>query len=406
MVYTKILLDKRRKKDSGIYTVKFRLTFNREQKYYLTGIRMSEIDFEETMKPYPAKNYRNSRVQLDHLELKIKTIIATLEVFSFRLFEEKFYQSKQASKTIYDLYDKIIADKTNEGKISTALNYQCSMNSLKKFEPKLSFVDITPKFLAQYEKHLLSEDKSISTVGIYLRPLRAVLNEAIANNYISKELYPFGRKKYIIPESKNTKRALEKKDFKKIVEYEPPDPYGYEARGKDFWLLSYLLQGINPKDLLLLKKSDIDGDFIKFTRQKTKDTIRKAPIEITAPLLPEAKQIINKWKYDNSDSPFLFGFISTDMSPVDVYKTVQQFVKMVNKHMKKIAEGLDIQKKVTCYTARFQFSKTLIDANVSVEFLRQCLGHQSSHTTIRYIGSFEGIAKYEIAQKHLLNFDS
>jgi integrase len=219
------------------------------------------------------------------------------------------------------------------------------------------------------------------------------------------ENYPFGLKKYVIPESRNIKKALSKDDFKKLVQYQPQDGFSFEARAKDFWLLSYLCQGMNPKDLLLLKKDDIDDGFIKFIRQKTKDTVRSGFTEIVVPLLPESKRIIDKWKNKDKSNPFLFDFINEAMTPLEVYKTVQQFVKNTNKHMASIAKNEGVDKKVTCYVARFQFTKSMIDADVSLEYLRQCLGHQNAATTQRYIGSFENVKKYEIANKHLLNFD-
>lgn len=62
----------------------------------------------------------------------------------------------------------------SNGQISTAINSRCSIKSLQCFYPKLSFIDITPDILKKYEAHMLSNNKSISTIGIYLRPLKAI----------------------------------------------------------------------------------------------------------------------------------------------------------------------------------------------------------------------------------------
>lgn len=404
MVYIKLILDTRRKKPTGIYAIKLRITFNREQKYYLTGYQVSEFDFKEVVKDVPPKRLQELKVQLNHIELKARNALSLLETFSFMSFEAKFYESKKASISIYDLFQEIVIDKIEQGKISTAYNYKWSMNSLKLFAPKLSYIDVTPKFLKSYEKHLLQEGKSISTVGIYMRPLRAIINEAISNKYLQRDYYPFGLKKYIIPESRNIKKALAKEDFKKIVQYTPLLEYSYEARSKDFWLLSYLCQGMNMKDLLSLRNENVEQDFIKFIRAKTRDTIRRNITAITVPLLPEIKQIMEKWKGEG-DSTYLFPFLREDMTALEIYKTVQQFVKVTNKHMKLIAEKVGVQKKVTTYVARYQFTKAMIDAGVNLEYLRQCLGHQDFSTTKRYVGSFDLEFKHEIASRHLLNFE-
>lgn len=405
MVYVKFFLETRRKRLSGIYPVKLRITSNRIQKYYLTGYSATENDFEEVMKEVPPKKLQSLKVQLNHIELKAKTVISKLEAFSFRSFEEKFYENQKASRSIYELFIDVINEKMTLGKISTAINYRCSMKSLQLFAPNLSFIDVTPKFLKCYEKQLLLEKKSISTIGIYLRPLRAIINEAISNKYLPRDNYPFGLKKYVIPESRNIKKALTKEDFKKIINYTPLLKTSYEARSINFWVLSYLCQGMNMKDLLLLKRENIEEDFIRFIREKTKDTVRRNIMEITVPLLPEIKEIIGRWESSDADSKYVFDLIKEEMSPVQVYKKIQQFVKVTNKHMSQIAAQVGIQKRVTCYVARYQFTKAMIDADMTLEYLRQCLGHQNFATTQRYIGSFENNRKYEIASKHLLNFD-
>jgi integrase/recombinase XerD len=56
---------------------------------------------------------------------------------------------------------------------------------------------------------VIADGKSITTVGIYNRTLRAIFNDAIAEEVISREnYYPFGNRKYKIPASRNVKKAL------------------------------------------------------------------------------------------------------------------------------------------------------------------------------------------------------
>ena len=90
MVYTKLILDTRKKTASSEFSIKLRLTYNREQKYFLTGYKLSENDFAEVMKSVPPKKFKDLRIQLDHIDLKAKSVISKLDYFSFILFEEKF----------------------------------------------------------------------------------------------------------------------------------------------------------------------------------------------------------------------------------------------------------------------------------------------------------------------------
>jgi integrase/recombinase XerD len=64
-------------------------------------------------------------------------------------------------------------------------------------------------------------DNSLTTVGFYLRSLRAIFNIAIDERIISSDDYPFGRRKYVIPGGSNIKKALKKEELKKIIKYYP-----------------------------------------------------------------------------------------------------------------------------------------------------------------------------------------
>jgi integrase/recombinase XerD len=94
--------------------------------------------------------------------------------------------------------------------------------------------------------------------------LRAIFNKAIAENEIRTDIYPFGNKKYKIPASKNTKKALSKEQLKKLLEYVPKNEFQKKARS--FWFFSYSCNGMNIKDIALLKFKDIQEGAVRFYR--------------------------------------------------------------------------------------------------------------------------------------------
>ena len=70
---------------------------------------------------------------------------------------------------------------------------------------------------------------------MYLRPLRTIFNEAIKDGVIKKEkCYPFGRRQYKIPASKNTKKALEFKEIKNIYYYKCDPKNESEQKAKEW----------------------------------------------------------------------------------------------------------------------------------------------------------------------------
>lgn len=69
---------------------------------------------------------------------------------------------------------------------------------------------------------MLEQEYSKTTVGIYTRCLRAMFNEAIFQGIIKRDkCYPFGRRKYQCPSSRNIQKALTLDDIGKIYYYEP-----------------------------------------------------------------------------------------------------------------------------------------------------------------------------------------
>src|SRR5690606_17208599 len=102
---------------------------------------------------------------------------------------------------------------------------------------RLEFKDITSQWLTEYEDNLIKNGKSKTTVGMYLRPLRAIFNTAISNNTIKADLYPFGKRKYTIPTPKGVKKALPKEDLKTLFNGTPKTPE--QQKAKDFWFFSY-----------------------------------------------------------------------------------------------------------------------------------------------------------------------
>ena len=99
---------------------------------------------------------------------------------------------------------------------------------------------------------------------------------------ITKEFYPFGKRKYEIPASRNTKKALCLHDIAAIYNYKA-EPGSTTERMKDYWMFIYYCNGINVKDMCRLRYKNMQDDFLAFQRSKTENTKRVQP-EIRVPL--------------------------------------------------------------------------------------------------------------------------
>jgi integrase/recombinase XerD len=403
---TAIVLDTRRPVLTGKYPLKLRVTFNRKQRYFPCDVYLSVEEFEKVMAKSPKGAAKDLSLKLNALEQKAALTIDTLTVFDFETFSKRLYSEQMVREDVYAYYDKMIAGYNDRDQLGTSANYTASLVSLKKFKPKLSFFEITVDFLRNYEKWLLDDGKSVTTVGIYLRPLRSVINHAISDGTLSKDFnYPFGSKsknKYQIPKTRNIKKALSKQDIQILFGFQP-EKGGWEEKALDFWKFSYLSNGMNMKDIANLRYKDIDGEYIRFVRAKTANT-NSIITPISVYLTDDLKRVIKKWGNKSKKQDSLIFPIIRATDPLSRQKElIQQFLKMVNKYMEQIRLKLKIEKQITLMTARHSFSTVLKRSGVAIQQISEALGHQSINTTKSYLDSFEDDVKKEMA-KALTNF--
>lgn len=393
--FISICLDQRRLRSDGTYPVRLRVFTQspRKQKLYVTDFNYTEKDFENVwLTSSPKEKYKEGRLQLQALEVFSNKTADSLLHFTFEAFEKKYLRSSNNKDTI----DASFSDYANElrkfGRIGTAVSYECAQSSLNKFYKNAKFTDITPDLLNKYEKWMLNKGNSVTTVGIYLRSLRTLFNNLIAEGTLSKECYPFGKRKYEIPTGNNIKKALSINDIASIYYHKANDT---EARSKAFWLFMYLCNGINVKDMCLLKYGNIKGDILEFERAKTTRTKRKVePIRVS--LNEDAIKIIKKWgNIKKDDANYIFPILTKGLSPERERQLIQQLTQVINCHMKSIAKYLKITSDVTTYAARHSFATILQRSGASTEFISEALGHSNVKTTQNYLAGFEDETKKE-----------
>jgi integrase/recombinase XerD len=262
MITAKVLVYKNNKDLSKPCPFKLRITERSISKYFpiiihskfnnqpIVGMIPAEFDRIKSAKRRGIDE-KNFFEEITEIENKAVGIIKKMPVFSFEKFEAIMFKEKGFGKSVSELYKIVIEELYADDRIGTAMSYNCSLVSLMKFNngKDFKFSDITTTFLKRYENQITRiEGKSITTVGIYLRALKAVYNRAISEGIIDKSVYPFGEKKYNIPTGKNIKKALKPSDIALIWNYRSTDVNKIKAR--DFWIFSYLCNGMNIKDII------------------------------------------------------------------------------------------------------------------------------------------------------------
>jgi integrase/recombinase XerD len=409
-----IFLDTRRAKANGLFPVKLRVYSPQlgKKKLYPTIFDMSDQEFASvwlTIKP--RKEYQEQRRKLSSVENHANEVAAQLKIFSFEQFERRLFQKSGSREDIICHYNEMIACLRENNQFGNASNYQLSLKSLLDFvqhrtgkkPTKLLFGEITKDWLLKYESDMLNRlNRSRTTVSMYLRALRAIFNSAIQQGDISTEIYPFGKTQYQIPNVRKVKKALKKEDLRTLMDAEATTPEQEKAR--DFWFFSYACNGINIKDIALLRWENLQANTISFYRAKTVNTSKSDLKQVSANLNEFSARIIEKYgsKHRNPKS-LIFSIISEELSEEQQHFAIKNFTRFVNQNLKKLAVKAGLTAEISSYWARHSFATNAIRMGASMEMVSEAVGHSNLRTTQGYFAGFEENSKQELANL-IMNF--
>ena len=398
------MLDTRAKTKAGDYPVKIRVTFKRERKYYPTG-KASNVDAWEKLPNAKGKENVKKREAIHNTFDIVKEIIEGLlsEKNGF-LFEDLNKRIGRATTSnVNDTFTAKIESLKNDGRVGSVVFYESTKKNLERFAGEnISFASITPEFLGRFEKHLLKEGRNYTTTGMYMRHLRAIVNDAIKAGNIKSAAYPFGAGKYEITTGEGRKLALNLQQIKQVVTF--TDGTDTLEHYRDLWFFSYLCNGANFNDILKLKYSDIKDGEICFYRSKT---IRTAKVkkEIRAIVTPEMQAIIKRWgNPEKKPGNYIFPYLKGSETPTQQKVVIADVTKRTNKKLKTIGTAIGV-KGLSTYSARHSFATVLKRSGANIAFISESLGHASITTTGNYLASFEKSERIKNAA-NLTNFES
>lgn len=409
----------------GRYPIRLRVTYKRRSRFWILKyppmehddfsqlygqtILLTKKDYAKAIGSRPGK-FEELNLHFAAVKTQAREVIKGMNDFTFEAFEANYFTTPTDKDDIFSVLESKGKEMREAGRISTAVTFECGLKSLKEFtgKEKFPFNRVTVKFLKDYEKWMLTpreierkkgiktlKENSRTTVGIYLRNVRTAFNLVKPVGV----LYPFGKSKnslYSIPKGRNTKKALTQADIAKIAAYQAASGTN-EQRSRDYWLFSYLCNGINIKDMARLKYANINGEKITLIRAKTADTVEdETTIEIM--ITRQIGRIIDCWgNKPATPDQYIFPILKIGMTPVDEYKAIQQAVHTINNNMENICNEIKID-RVTTYGARHSFATVLKRSGASIEFISESLGHKDKKTTQNYLANFEDEEKKKWAE--------
>lgn len=411
----------------GKHPVKIRVIHQRQVKYYSVmdeksqKVFLSKKEYDYITETKMEKLRGDNRVIRKTLEGAVNNAETAIseatnynkKPFSFGEFERK-YLGADASKTFLAYFAKHIDKLAKKGQAGTVRAYSSAYSALNEFTGgrDIDPADLTVQKLQQFDEWLRTprrkptktNKKATTTplndtsVSIYMRCLRSVYNEMAVDDDYLKVVYPFsqskGDRKYKIPSGSGGQKGvtLSKGEIDAFIAGEvdgdeiPENPM---YRAKQLFLFSLFAQGVNFKDMALLKYANIEKETIVFERQKTirtKDKPTTIRIPLTAPL---HDILIEQGNRNKGKSNFVFEVFdaNTTYTPKQIDDTIRQWVKTTNKWLKRYCEFNEIP-VVSTYSARHSFA-SLAKGLIPVVQISKMLGHSKITTTQAYLGRFD-----------------
>lgn len=431
-----------RKSDSGFGIIKIRVTHNRVQRDYSTKLKVEVKAFDKIKKsgetldgrikePLLVELHNFIFGQKDDLSIfkdgylvKAKKVIHKLgDNFSFEIFKDKYenYGLENDLKLENDIINALNLkgqELKDNGQISHSGSYFLAAKSLRRFvnqsnkaKTVIPFNEITPAFLNNWANYMRKfgkaskkfkngipeyfEPATDTTIAIFSRVIRSVCLESIEKGILPRESYPFGIKRFSIPESANKKKALSDEQLELLKNYKP-ESMTLKERSHDLWLFSYFGNGMNFSDILNLKWKDMFESDLNFIRQKTK----RKPVVINVKVNKFMADVIERQGNSiRGKNNYIFPFLEGIEDVVRKKAIINQIIKVTNKYMNQIGAELGIAETINSYEARHSFASKMMRLDAPIKMIMSKLGHKKISTTELYLSSFSKEVENEYLDK-------
>lgn len=278
------------------------------------------------------------------------------------LVKDAVTHDEKPDMTFTEFSEKVVREDTQRKK-GTKEVLMNSIQTMRKFRRLITFQDLTPDFVNDYQKWLREEYKCAeNTVIKHIRCLKTLINEAIKRRYIKHDDYPFLNIKVKRMSRKTTYltddevRRLELHSQKKRIRH----------RDTLIAFLFLIYTGLRISDLRDLKREHIDEPkkgkvWLRKTTVKTKTDVK---IPLWLMFDGKALDVLRKVGVDRLRNT---GHSST-----------------FNRKLTEIMADVGIRKKVSAHVARHTTATLLLQKGVPATSIQKLLGHSDLETTMIY----------------------
>lgn len=389
MAATRFFLDMRGKAKDGKGSVLISLYHNSSTTTFGTGIRISPENWcDGRIVGVVGAEALNANLNDQKTKIDKKIALLSLESYFFNMTASQIKKSiteEKPKKTyghpVSSVFEEYV--KTGNLKDGTKSIYKSTLKKVLSFSGNsICMESIDLRWLRNFDNYL-SKTQGINGKAIYLRALRAVCNYAKHTGMVSH--YPFDT--FSIRHEETRKRSITVEQLRLFYN---KDTSLQNRMYRDYFFLMFFLIGINAKDLLLAKKSQVSDGRLEYARAKTG---KKYSIRIE----PEAEELIERY---SGKSNYL-------LDAMDHCVHYSSFAREINEAIQSIGDAIveyipdendlfaepkiirhiqPVIPDITTYYARHTWATFAHKLDISSDIIALALGHSpTNRTTFIYI---------------------
>lgn len=309
--------------------------------------------------------------------LERRTLMSSEEIKNFILNDNP--------DSLVKFWQRYADEVRRSGSENNAAVYENRLKALTSFKPDVLFKEVTYDFLVKYKEfHFSKKTKSgkkrvsNNTMTLYLKTMKSVMKEAKKRRlYTPDDSHdPFDG---IYPKSTPTiDKYLTIEEMRDIVKYD------YKHEFYDFFILCFLLGGIDYIDLKNLTYDHVKNGRIIFERFKggTSEIVNNY-------IFPHASVILEKYKDDT-------GYL------VPIHQLEKERFQFRDSYMHKVRrwiKGIGINSYVSTKTPRYTFINIGKQLLLSRDIIMELTGHSHGDVHSIYEGKYPDHVKDEVHRK-------
>lgn len=387
MTSVNIVFRKDKLNKNGEAPIHFRIIKDRKISYITSGFMCLQIEWDEQNKRIKGRGREKGETSarmnaaISKKFTEIQNEVINLDSTNRRMSSKALRETVDGKKPqdFYAFADIVVDSFKDDNKIGTHSRTKSVIEKMKEYNPSLTFYDITPKFLTEYESYLkITKGNSINTVHANLKFIRNVFNRAFRNDLIDYEANPF--LKFQMKTEKTQRQYMTEEELEEFRKVETTPGTRMDLH-KDMFVFASYTGGLRVSDMVQLQWKHFDGSHINFTIKKTGN-------QMSIKIPNKGLEILEKYNIINQDpNNFIFNMLPFGMeneSATKIDNAISSATAYINKNLKLIASAAKIEKNISFHISRHTWATRALRKGMSFDKVSKLMGHANIRETQVY----------------------